>query len=481
MMQWTRDDGQRRRRGTRTLVALAALVVMAVAGPVVAADGIGLAEIGRVLVLRDYNTRLVVLSTTILGLASGLVGTFLLLRRRALLADALSHAMLPGIAIAFMVMVAAGASGKWLPGLLLGATATGLVGVGGVIAITRWSRLKDDAALGIVLSVLFGLGVVLMGFVQSLPETSAAGLGSFIYGKTASIVRADLALIAIAGASIALACALLYKEFTILCFDEGFAAAQGWPTLLVDALLMALVTAVTVIGLQAVGLILVVSLLIIPAAAARFWTERLGRMTVIAAAIGATSGWLGASLSALLPGLPAGAIIVVVAAVVFVASMFLGPARGILVRATGAWRLGRRIGRQHLLRAMYERIEAQPSKAMSEAHVATPELLAMRSWTRAGLDRLLARARREGLLEPRGDDQWGLTPRGLDHARRIVRNHRLWETFLITHAEVAPSHVDRDADQIEHVLGPGVVSQLEQILHEKGVGVPGSPHAIPRR
>lgn len=289
-------------------------------------------EVLHVLLLRDYNTRLVVLSTAMLGTAAGLIGTFLFLRKRALMGDVLSHATLPGIALAFMVMVALGGDGKNLAGLLAGAALFGLLGVGCVLLIRGLTRLKDDAALGIVLSVFFGLGIALMGLVQDMPQGSAAGLGSFIYGKTASIVRSDLWLIAAMAVSISIACLLLYKEFAILCFDEGFAGAQGWPVHGLDVAMMALATGVTVIGLQAVGLILIIALLIIPPAAARFWTERLGHMMIGSAAIGAAGGWVGASMSALVPRLPAGAIIVVAVAAVFGVSMIVGARRGALVR-----------------------------------------------------------------------------------------------------------------------------------------------------
>ncbi|MHC5005005.1 MAG: metal ABC transporter permease [Planctomycetota bacterium] len=287
------------RRSPARLAKLgAAVAVLALAVP--ASGGAPSAgEIADVILLRDtYNTRLVVLSTTALGVAAGLVGTFLLLRKRALMGDALSHATLPGIAVAFMAMVAFGGSGKFLPGLLLGAAASGLLGVACVLLITHQTRLKDDAALGIVLSVLFGLGVVLLGFVQDMPEGSAAGLQSFIYGKTASVVQRDLWLILGAAVLVLAACVVLYKEFGLLCFDEAYAGAQGWPVVLLDLLLMVLVTVVTVIGLQAVGLILVIALLVTPAAAARFWTERLGHMPLAAALTGGASGWLGAARSA---------------------------------------------------------------------------------------------------------------------------------------------------------------------------------------
>lgn len=433
-------------------------------------------EILRVLVLRDYNTRVVLLGTMLLGLGAGIIGSFLLLRKRSLMGDALSHATLPGIGLAFIVMSAAGGNGKSLPGLLLGALISGLIGMGLILVIRHGTRLKEDAALGIVLSVFFGIGVSVLGVIQKMSTGNAAGLESFIYGKTASMLASDAALIAVAAGVIVLACVVLFKEFGLVCFDQGYAAAQGWPVLVLDATMTALVVAVTVIGLQAVGLILIVALLIIPPAAARFWTEHLPSMVVGAGVIGAVSGLVGAGLSAVLPRLPAGAIIVVVASVIFAVSLVFGSARGALVRWIQHARLQRTIGRQHLLRALYEWAEDNADAP----GMPWPELTAARSWSAARLRSIERRAERAGLVYRDADGAVRLTEAGQPEARRVVRNHRLWELYLITHADIAPSHVDRDADQLEHVLGRPMVEKLERLLAAEGTreAVPESPHLI---
>jgi manganese/zinc/iron transport system permease protein len=440
-------------------------------------------DILEVLSLRNYNTRLVVLSTSLLGITSGLVGTFLLLRRRSLMGDALSQATHPGLGIAFLIMVAAGGSGKFLPGLLAGAAISGLAGVLLVLAIRNTTRLKDDVAMGFVLSVFFGIGVAILGMVQKMPQQSAAGLESFIYGKAASMVMQDFILIASVTALVAVLSLLLVKEFALLCFDEGFAASEGWPTVLLDVLMLALVTTVTVIGLQAVGLILIIAFLITPATAARFWTQNLRQMLVLAAFIGGVSGWLGSSLSALLPRLPAGAVIVLVAATIFVFSMLLAPARGVLPRYFRQSNLRRKVGRQHLLRAFYEILEAHPHDSDTPiANVPIPmrELATHRSWSPAHLRRLIRTARREDHLDPAPAHSLRLSESGFGEAARVTRNHRLWELYLIRHADIAPSHVDRDADMVEHVLDAEIVRQLEAELEKRDLApaVPPSPHLI---
>jgi manganese/zinc/iron transport system permease protein len=430
------------------------------------------AEVWQVLTLADYNTRVVILGTACLGLAAGMIGTFMLLRRRALLGDALSHATLPGIALAFMVMVSLGGAGKNLPGLLLGATITGLLGVGCILVIRSFTRLKEDAALGIVLSVFFGLGVAALAIVQQMDTGSAAGLESFIYGKTASMLRSDALVMAGCAILVAVVCALLFKELMLICFDQGFAGTQGWPVGMLDLLLMALVTLVTVVGLQAVGLILVLAMLIIPPAAARFWTDRLSSMFIISAAIGALSGMIGAGASALFQRLPAGAVIVLVAAGFFTISMLLGSARGVLGRVWRRHALERSIARQNLLRSAYELVEDDPA-----GPIPADALLGRRSWSAGQLAGCLRRAESRGLLRRTGQGIF-FTPAGLEEARRVVRNHRLWEIYLIRYADVAPSQVDHGADLIEHILGHDLVAELQAAL-ESNDHLPASPHALP--
>ena len=444
----------------------------------------------RVFSLRDYNTRVVVFGTTILGCAAGMVGSFTLLRKRALMGDALSHATLPGIALAFLIATNLGRDGKSLPILLLGATISGLIGVGTILLIRNLTRLKEDTALGIVLSVFFGAGVSLLAVTQQMQDGHSAGLESFIYGKTASMGKNDAYLItAAAGLSIGV-CLFLFKEFKLLCFDEEFASAHGLHVLVLDMALMALVVAVCIVGLQAVGLVLMIALLVIPAAAAQFWTEQLWRMALISAALGAAGGMIGAATSAIFAKLPSGAMIVLVCTAFFAFSMIFGTARGVLIRWLRRSNLNRAIDRQHLLRAMYETLEVgqrlgtgHPSPrrdARALPSVAIGELRRQGSWSASRLSRAVRRASRHRLVVRNGDAVQ-LTQHGLNEAARLTRQHRLWELYLITYADIAPSRVDRDADAIEHVLEPELVAELEALLEREGLDVPQSPHALSSR
>src|SRR5680860_898252 len=440
----------------------------------------------RVLSLQDYNTRLVVLAAAVLGLAAGVIGMFMLLRKRALLGDALSHATLPGVGLAFVLANLAGVAGKSLPILLTGAAVTGVLGAGSILLIRRYTRLKEDAALGVTLSVFFGAGVALLGVIQQMGASSAAGLQSYIYGSTASMIAIDAWFIAGAAGLVVIACAMLYKEFRLLCFDAGFAQGQGWPVGVLDAVLAGLVVTIVVVGLQAVGVILIIAMLIVPAASARFWSDRLAPMTCIAALIGACSAALGAMVSALFPRLPSGAMIVLAALVMFAVSMLCGSARGVAPHWLRHRRLNRRMDTQHLLRAMYEAQELYATRGgfgetAQARNIEFDDLLRRRSWAPASLRHILRRAERSGLVRPAERGCFILTALGRIHAVRVVRNHRLWEVYLITYADIAPSHVDRDADRIEHVLSPEMIAELESLLErdDRHLAVPASPHEIP--
>jgi len=200
-----------------------------------------------------------------------------------------------------------------------------------VMTISKFTRLSQDAALGIVLSVFFGVGVAMLGIIQKMRGAQAAGLDSFIYGKTASMIRTDALLIGIAALIVIALTIILFKEFRLYTFDPDFAAGDGWPVQRLDLLLMSLVVAITVLGLQAVGIILIIALLIVPPAAARFWTESLSVMVVLSALFGALGGYLGTGISAIAPRLPPGAVIVAVLGGIFLVGLLVGRSRGVLL------------------------------------------------------------------------------------------------------------------------------------------------------
>ena len=432
-----------------------------------------------ILGLSNYNTRLVVLSTMTLGMGSGLVGSFLLLRKRSLMGDVLSHACFPGIGIAFSVLYILGRTEKNLVFLLFGATISGVLGMFVVLAIRNSTKLNDDTAMGIVLSVFFGMGVAILGLVQDIPGVSVSGLDDFIYGNSASMIWVDFQLLfGISGLIIVLVI-LLRKEWTILCFDEHFTASLGWSVKTLDFFLLLMVTMITVVGLQAVGFILMIAFLVIPAAGSRFWTKDRHSMFWVSGLLGAISGWFGSLLSAQYRELPAGATIVLVASVLFGLSFVFGKKGGILQRYWQQLQLKKKIGRQHFMRAVFELQEIKSSlsgEAAQNVTITLKDLLNYRSWSPKELLGLKRQAKKEGHLEDSDSQMIALSEAGFGEAYRITRNHRLWELFLIEHADIATTHVDRDADAVEHILSPSMVRSLETQLNFRDL--PDSPHSL---
>jgi manganese/zinc/iron transport system permease protein len=292
-----------------------------------------------------YNATLVTLGATMLGIAAGVTGTFLTLRKRALMSDALAHATLPGVGLAFLVMVALGGEGRALSGLLLGAGLTALLGLLAVQGLTRRTRLPEDAAIGAVLSVFYGAGVVILTVIQTMSSGRQAGLEGFLLGATAGMLWTDAVLIGFGGALAALLVLLFRRPLLMVAFDPDYAATRGIDPGRVDLMLMALVLAVTLTGLKVVGLILIVALLIIPPVAARMWSDRAGLVAGVAGLFGGMAGYGGAAASAAAPDLPTGPVIVLLAFAGFVVSFLFGKARGIVPRALGRARMRARLAR----------------------------------------------------------------------------------------------------------------------------------------
>jgi manganese/zinc/iron transport system permease protein len=423
-----------------------------------------------------YNTLVVLAGCVLLGLAAGTVGTFALLRGRALVADAVGHAALPGVALAALLAGTFGTDPRALPPLLAGAAAAGVLGVLAVQALSRTGRIREDAAIAIVLSSFYAAGVALLSWLQTLPEAAQAGLAKFILGQAAAM-RAEDALLAGGVAVLCLlACLAFFQQLRAACFDPDFSRIQGLAVGRVDLLLLALIVTVAIAGLQAVGLILVVALLVLPAATARLTTHRLPRMLALSALIGAACGAVGALASAWDPELPTGAAVVLAGAALFALALLLAPERGLL--PTAFWRLRRRLAaaEQHFLRAAWEAQEAAGAGPGTAGDRWTPiaAIAASRGWSQARARLLAFWLAQRGLLARAAGDEVHLTPRGAAGARRAVAAHRALEHHLLEAQAADTASADRLADMMEHGLTPGMAARL---LPEPS-DLPPSPHAL---
>lgn len=297
-----------------------------------------------------YNTAVVCAGAALLGAAAGALGTFILLRRRSLASDAAGHATLPGLATAFIIMALANGDGRWLPGLMLGAACSAALGLWCIHLLATRTRLHHDAAIATVLSVFFGLGVVLLTVVQSLNTGRPAGINAYLLGSAAGMLRHEAELIALMALATGLSVFLLRRPLTLLCFDRQHASVTGMSTHLLDLALSVLLLALVVTSLKIVGLVLSVALGIVPAVAARFWTDRVPVMVAVSTVIGATGSHIGAALSSTAHPLPTGALITLSLFGLFVVSLLVAPAGGLLATALRRQRYRRRVHlRQGLL------------------------------------------------------------------------------------------------------------------------------------
>ncbi|SFC18353.1 manganese/zinc/iron transport system permease protein [Flexibacter flexilis DSM 6793] len=403
----------------------------------------------------DPNIKYIVLGTVLLSVGSAVVGCFSFLRKRALVGDAVAHSVLPGVCLAFML------SGTKNPlWLLLGAFVTGWLSLLSIDFISKNSKLKEDTSIGLVLSVFFGIGILLLTHIQQSGEASQSGLDKFLFGKAASLIGSDLWLFLGVVSVLLLITFLFFKEFTLLSFDKQYAAALGLPVRGLELLLTTLTVLAVVIGIQSVGVVLMAAMLITPAAAARYWTHDIRKMVALAATFGAISGITGAYISYAAPAMPTGPWIVLVVSLLAVVSFSFAPRKGIV----GSLLLQRKnrlqIIEENILKALFHLGEQENDFFK---HRSFEEIIIKRDIEPSQLRTGLRRLRQHGyVLKEHG--LWTLTPEGQQRGKRVTKLHRLWEMYLTTHLNIAPDHVHDDAETMEHIITPEIERALEEQL-----------------
>lgn len=363
--------------------------------------------------LFDYTLRTVALGSAVLGIVSGALGSYAVLRKQSLLGDAMSHAALPGIAIAFLLT-----GSKQSIVLILGAAIAGWIGTLFVMSIVRSTRIKFDSALGLVLSVFFGFGLVLLTIIQKRPDATQAGLDKFLFGQAAALLERDVITMGTLGAVAILSMLIFWKEFKLLSFDSDFGATLGFPMRFLDILLTTLIVLAIVLGLQTVGVVLMSAMIVAPAAAARQWTDRLGTMVVLSSLFGAMAGIFGALLSSSIERLPTGPTIVLCISIIVVVSLFLAPKRGLFWN----WiRERKNRGRLHV-EAVLEGLYTLALSHDNLEHPHSAAVLRLMGSGRAGVDRSLRKLEEKGYVTSTSSDGWALTKAGIAHARNLLKS-----------------------------------------------------------
>ncbi|MHC4444998.1 MAG: metal ABC transporter permease [Planctomycetota bacterium] len=391
----------------------------------------------------------------LLGICCGLLGCFIVLRKMSLLGDSIGHAVLPGICVAFIVMQT-----KHAAAIFVGAIVAGVLAAWAISSIVKYSRIKADTAIGLVLSGFFGFGIVLLTRIQRMAFGDQSGLDKYMFGDAAALGVNDLKLMAVVTVVVLIIIITFFRYFLTTSFDEAFASSVGMPTRLIQTVLMTLLALAIVVSLQAVGVVLVSAMLIIPAATAYLLTDRLWRMLGLSALLGVGSGLLGLFLSFILHRIPTGPCMVLAASFFFVLAYAFSPKQGVVFKAVRQFRRRRRVQGENLLKTVYGLLDGGETgreflyRDLAELRNESVGFVRRVAKSLAGLD--MAQLTVGGMK---------LTPSGIDRAAQVIRNHRLWELYLTQEADIADDHVHRDAEDIEHVLGEEMVARLEKMLN----------------
>lgn len=412
------------------------------------------------ILLTDANTQWVLFGTLLLGITSGVLGSFTLLRKQSLIGDAMAHAALPGVCVAFMFY-----GEKSMPVFLFGAAVAALIATYLIQIITKKSRIKEDTAIGLVLSVFFGFGIVLLTRITQSSTGNKSGLDSFIFGKAASLVGSDVKFISITAVIILFITILFFKEFKLLSFDPQFAKGLGMPVKWMNGLLMLLIVGAVVIGIQAVGVVLMSAMLITPAIAARYWTEKLSTMVFLSGAIGGISGVCGTLLSTTVEKMATGPIIVVAATIIFLFSLLCAPRRGLISKAIKHIQLKKETAKEYVFISLYELYEEANGKHIYSFTL--EQINERRPIGKYFLNGTLKNLVKKGEIKREGENRFMLSDHGLMIAHEYTLKHRLYEVYLMHEREFSIPEVE-DIRIDMRKLSPESLDKLKKKLSQYG-------------
>ena len=407
----------------------------------------------------------VLLGTLLLASSSAVVGAFSFLKGESLVGDAIAHALLPGVVLAFIL-----GDGRHPAYLIIGALIAGLIAHYGIAFIEQRTKLKSDTAVSLVLSTFFGFGILLMSYVQRTGQGQQAGLERFLLGKAAAITMVDLYVFTGLALLLLLGVALFYKGFQLMTFNEDFAAAIGLPTGGIRFAFTVLTVLAVTVGIQTVGVVLMAALLITPSAAARSWTSSLPRMLLLAALFASAAALGGTFISAALPKMPTGPWIVLVLGFFGFTSLILAPEKGWLARRRRATSNRNKTQRENLLKLLYGAEE----RAGTPVAMTAAAMVDAREQHYEGLTKTLRNLKKEFLVVERTDG-FALTEKGRVEGRRVVRLHRLWELYLTERLGMAADHIHPQAETMEHVITPEIEALIVKELGNPEV----DPHQSP--
>jgi len=413
------------------------------------------------------SAELIVAAAVLLGVSCGLLGAFIILRKQSMMGDAIGHAVLPGVCVGFLF-----AGSRSTPAMLLGALVAGLLAAALIGVLQRTTNLKSGECMGVVFTGFYGIGVVLLKWIQNHGLKQQAGLDKFLFGQIVGINEIEVICMAVMTFVVVLGVIVFWRKLKLTSFDELFAFSVGVPVKAMHYLLTGLLTVAIVVSIQAVGVVLVAAMLVTPAATAYLLTDRLHRMVMLSAMFGAAAGVLGAVVSAASRDLPTGSLIVLAASMLFGIVFLVSPRHGVLPRVYRVWQRRQKTQAENLIRTLFLILE---KRSNNDRRFGVHDVAGIRQESPAVVRRLWKLAAARGWVDPKSRDPMIITDDGLEAATRVARNHRLWELFLTQEAKLASDHVHADAEYIEHILPPDVLRRLEQMLDHPTADPHGRP------
>jgi len=404
--------------------------------------------------LNDPNVLFVVMGMILLGISSATIGTFAFLQKRALTGDAIAHSVLPGVCLSFILF---DSRNLWI--LLGGAFVTGWLSIVCVDVITKRSKLKSDTAIGLVLSVFFGVGILLLTYIQQSGNAAQSGLNNFLFGKAAAMQPDDIKTMGGVSILIIVMVFTFFKEFKVLSFDPAYAQSAGLPVNKLQLLLTTLTVLAVAAGIQAVGVVLMAAMLITPAAAAKYWTNDLRKMILLSVLFAVTGSVIGAYVSYTDNKMPTGPWIVMMISLIAVLSILFAPKKGVVPKYIIRKKYLNKMLRENILKEMYHLEEKNPDKNVFTLSEIVEEREMKNREFKQGFSMLL---RNDYVVKH--VNGFLLTEAGQAEGKRITRIHRLWEMYLTQQLQIQGDHVHDDAEGIEHIITPEIEQKLIMLL-----------------
>lgn len=423
----------------------------------------------------DINLLWVLTGSILLGMSASVIGGFAFLRKRSLIGDALAHAALPGVMMAFLLF-----ESRDPLVMFLGAVTSSFIGFFLIDWLPKNTKIKADAALAITLSFFFALGLMLLSYIQGLEVDNKSGLDKILFGQAAAMTQQDINLLAYVALFVLICVALFFQKFRLIAFSATYARTIGIAVNRYELLLALLIVMSVVVGLQLVGVVLMAAVLLTPIAAARFWSNQLSHILVISALLGGLSAIISTQISYLAPAMPTGPWMVVSLSALFIISLLFAPEKGLLKRYTEHQKLRKKVAEENILRTLYKLLER---KSFQHKTFNIADIQALRSMPLECLQSTLKQLCKKALITS-STEGFEMTTSGFELAEQLTRRHRLWENYLTEHAELTPQQVHQQAERIEHILTESQELQLQEELANSqsdphGNLIPNSNSTIP--